>query len=86
MDMSAARIRLTIDRVVLTGIPPEQRDSLADGLHAELTRLLAAPEFRAGLRSRLVPAIRGGHLSTRGHAAGQLGVRTAQRVVQRLRG
>jgi hypothetical protein len=86
--MSAARIRLTIDRLVLRGISPQKRDALMRGLHGELERLLAAPGFTEALRGSRVSSVRGGELRTAGDVGGgaELGKKAAQRVVQRIRG
>jgi hypothetical protein len=45
MDMS--RIRVTIDRLVLSGFDPGDRKALAEGLQSELSRVLADPAARA---------------------------------------
>jgi hypothetical protein len=53
-----SRARVTIDRVVLKGFGPEQRQALVAGLRRELSRMLADPAARAALKSRQVPALR----------------------------
>lgn len=47
---SPARIRITIDALMLRGIAPEQRLALVAGLQSELGRLFAAPEAVAALK------------------------------------
>jgi hypothetical protein len=41
------RIRLTIERLVLRGFEPGDRNALVDGLKGELSRVLADPAARA---------------------------------------
>jgi hypothetical protein len=43
------RVILHIDRLVLNGFPAAQRDALAEGLRAELTRRLADPAMAVRL-------------------------------------
>ena len=43
-----SRIRLTIDRVVLQGMDPAERNALVEGLRSELERMLADREGRPG--------------------------------------
>lgn len=83
--MKATRIHLTIDRVVLRGIPREQRDALMSGLHSELSRLLVAPDFAQGLQGHHVASVRSSEVRT---AAGpdELGKQAAQRIAQGIRG
>lgn len=84
---SSPRIHLHVDRVVLRGIAREQRDVLMRGLHTELSRLLAAPDFAHGLQSRHCASVRGGELrTTHDSGPGELGTQAAQRVLQSLRG
>jgi hypothetical protein len=53
------RIKLTIDRLVLTGFDPADRNALADGLQGELSRLLADPATgAASTQSRRTPVVR----------------------------
>jgi hypothetical protein len=54
--MSAARVKVVIDRLVLRGVDPHQVQALADGLKAELARTLAQPGASAGL-PRNVPVL-----------------------------
>jgi len=46
MTRRPQRVHVTIDRLVLRGFPPEQRDVIAAGLRRELIALFAAPERR----------------------------------------
>jgi hypothetical protein len=51
MTRRPQRVHVTIDRLVLRGFPPEQRDVIAAGLARELSDLLATPEGRRALGS-----------------------------------
>jgi hypothetical protein len=52
----APRIDVTIDRLVLRGVPSGQRAQLLEALHTELARRLSDPAAAAGLReSRSIP-------------------------------
>jgi hypothetical protein len=53
-----SRTRVTIGRVVLNGIKPEQRQAVVDGLRGELAHMLADPTTRATVRSQHIPALR----------------------------
>lgn len=84
--MSPGRIRLTIDRVVLHGIPQQNRAALVRGLRGELERLLATPDFTKSLRGRQVASMSGGALRVAADATGAtLGKRAAQRIAHRIR-
>ena len=81
------RIHLTIDRVVLRGIPREQRDPLLRALQTELSRLLAAPDFTQGLQGQHRASVRGGELRTAHDAGpGEIGKQAAQHVLHGIRG
>jgi hypothetical protein len=85
--MRTPRIRLSIDRLVLRGLPLEHRDAFVRALHAELTRLLALQGFARGLAARRVASVRADRLRVQGHdAPGRLGVQVAQGVVRGIRG
>lgn len=85
--MKATRIHLTIDRVVLRGIPREQCDALMSGLHSELSRLLVAPDFAQGLQGHHVASVRSSELRTAaGAGPAELGKQAAQRIAQGIRG
>ena len=59
------RVHVIIDRLVLRGFPPEQRDVIAAGLRRELINLLAAPEGRRALgTSRSVARLQPKRLAT----------------------
>jgi hypothetical protein len=61
MDMR--RITVTIDQLVLKGFEASDRNVLAAGLQAELSRLLADPAERANwARSRRTPVLRLGRM------------------------
>jgi hypothetical protein len=53
-----SQIRVTIDRVVLNGFAPDQRQALVDGLRQELARILADPRTRATLQPPEMPTMR----------------------------
>jgi hypothetical protein len=58
-----SRIHVTIDRIVLRGIDPADRQALVNSLKAELSRMLADPATRATLpNSRRTPAMRLGRM------------------------
>jgi hypothetical protein len=58
-----SRIKLTIDRLVLTGFDPADRNALAEGLQGELSRLLADPVTdAASAQSRRTPVVRLGRM------------------------
>lgn len=61
--MGVSRIRLSIDQLVLRGFEPGDRNALVDGLHAELSRVLADPATRADCaRSHRTPVLRLGRM------------------------
>jgi hypothetical protein len=53
-----SQMRVTIHRVVLNGVAPDQRQALVDGLRQELVRILADPATRSALKPREMPALR----------------------------
>ena len=58
-----SRIRLTIDRVVLSGFDPADRTALMEGLRAELSRLLGDSASRdEWARSRRTPVLKLGRM------------------------
>ena len=82
----SARIRLTVDRLVLRGIRRDTRDAVVRALQGELERVLAGPSFREGLQSHHVPSIRGGEFRTRANGgSAELGRRAAQNLVRAIR-
>ncbi|MFZ0746894.1 MAG: hypothetical protein WAM85_20995 [Terracidiphilus sp.] len=69
--MSGARLNLHIDRVVLRGIDPADRQAFANGLKSELAKVLRDPSLRAALtRSRRTPMMRLGRISLEPGLAG----------------
>jgi hypothetical protein len=46
VGVSEKRVTITIDRLVLKGIPAEDRLAFASGLKAELARVLASPHLQ----------------------------------------
>lgn len=62
--MGVSSVQVNIDRIVLRGIDPADRQALANGLKTELARILADPAARAALnQSRRTPVLRLGKLS-----------------------
>jgi hypothetical protein len=58
-----SRITLNIDRLVLKGFEPGDRNALVQGLQAELSRVLADPVTRAEwARSHRTPVLRLGRM------------------------
>jgi hypothetical protein len=53
-----SRVSVTIDRLVLNGFEPDQRQALVAGLQQELARILADPAMRSALKPRDRPRIR----------------------------
>jgi hypothetical protein len=61
--VGVSRITLTIDRLVLKGFEAGDRKSLAEGLQAELSRVLADAATRAAwARSHRTPVLRLGRM------------------------
>ena len=87
----SAKFHVSIDRLVLHGFAPGQRQAIAQSLRDELARQLAEPgsaqtlaqAFQSGNKALL----RGGQLRlSSDSSAHALGTQAAQRIVQRLRG
>jgi hypothetical protein len=58
-----SRIRVNIDQLVLKGFDPADRNALAEGLKAELSRVLSDPAARAGwASSHRTPVLRLGQM------------------------
>jgi hypothetical protein len=81
----AARIHVTIDRLVLGGLEPAARSSFVEGLRRELGRVLADPATRALMRdsrsaTRLAPVLRLGQVPLQ---PGISGARTLGNAVAR---
>ena len=69
--MGMNRIHINIDRIVLRGIDPADRQALVNGLKTELARMLADPAERAAIsQSRRTPVLRLGKMSMGQGAAG----------------
>lgn len=85
--MSAPRIRVHIDRLVLRGVPREQRDALVRSLETEMARQLAQPGAHEGFRP-LHAASRRSALPALGEGAApaQLGASAARALVRSLKG
>ncbi|WP_213956941.1 hypothetical protein [Variovorax sp. dw_954] len=56
-----SRVTVTIDRIVVSGLEPTQRDALVAALESELVRVLAGPGDRAAV-SRRTPVLRLGRV------------------------
>jgi hypothetical protein len=78
------RINVTIDRLVLRGFAPEQRDGIAQGLEAELRRQLGDPTQAALFaHSRSDAVLRAGTVRGR-HDAHAIGAAAARRIADGL--
>lgn len=85
--MSAPRVRVHIDRLVLRGVPREQRDALVRSLEAEMTRQLSQPGAHEGFRPLHAASRRGALPAAKeGSAAVQLGTAAARALVRSLKG
>lgn len=81
-------IDVTIDRLVLKGFEAGDGNALAEGLHAELTRVLANAETRAEwARSHRTPVLRLGRMPLESGPAGgrQLGGGLARAIGKGLK-
>lgn len=86
--MSDRRVSIQIDRLVLKGIPAEDRLAFASGLKAELARLLGSPDSVASLHNSLnTPLMRLGKVPMEPGMAGAraLGRQVARRVGKRVK-
>jgi hypothetical protein len=84
--MKAPHVNVTIDRLVLRGFAPEQRDAIAAGLHAELRRQLSDPTISAEFTAnRSIASVRAAPITV-GTALkpGRIGSRAAQRMVRSI--
>ena len=78
-----SRIEVTIDRIVLRGIDPGDRQALINGMRTELARVLTEPAARDALsQSRRTPVLRLGKMTVgQGTAgAGRLGSGIARAI------
>jgi hypothetical protein len=78
----SAQLQLTIDRLVLHGFAPEQRDGVVAGFRAELGRALAAQAAGFGA-SRSTPVLRVSPRRADGSAG--VGEAAARQLLQGLR-
>lgn len=66
-----SQVHLHIDRIVLRGVDPANRQALVHGLQQELARVLADPAARAALtRSQRTPVLRLGRITMTPGATG----------------
>jgi hypothetical protein len=79
------RINVTIDRLVLRGFTPEQRETIAAGLQAELRRHFAELPNHALRRNRSVAAIRADPIPAQSQPQ-QIGSAAAGHIAAGLRG
>ena len=84
--MNAPRVILHIDRLVLRGVAPEQRDALVGALREELGRRLADPAYRKALSSRQVAGVGPAPLAVRGASGEGLGRQSARLIAKGIRG
>lgn len=64
-------VHVTIDRIVLRGIDPSDRQAIVSGMKAELARILADPVTRAAVsQSRRTPVLRLGKMPLAQGSAG----------------
>lgn len=84
--MNAPRVILHIDRLVLRGVAPEQRDALVGALHEELGRRLADPAYREALSSRHVARVGQAPLTVRGSSGEGIGRQSARLIAKGIRG
>ena len=69
--MSAPRINLTIDRLVLRGVDPQHAQAMTESLKKELTRIFAAPGVHDRLQqARDAPVMRLGRVTLEPGRAG----------------
>ena len=82
--MSASRITLNIDRLVLRGMDASTAQSFVAGLRQQLARSLAEPATRATLASQHTPLLNLGPLQMKEGVAGaqQLGAGVAQAILR----
>jgi hypothetical protein len=84
-----SRIHVTIDRVVLHGVDPAERDALVTGMKAELARLLGDPSAAAaGFGSRRTPVLHLGQVPVEPGRSGaaQLGHQVARGIAKGVAG
>ena len=84
--MNALRIHVHIDRLVLRGVPREQRDALVASLQRELVRQLAQPGGHADLHPWHAATLRS-NLPTlqAGATPAQIGTSAARAIVKVVR-
>jgi hypothetical protein len=79
------RINATIDRLVLRGFAPSQRDAIAAALAAELQYQLKLPSTHALLSSRSEAVMKGGSIASQPHPS-RIGREAARHIAVGLHG
>lgn len=87
MTRRQQRVNVTIDRLVLRGFAPEQRDAIAAGLMSELSAQLSDPaNGRQFETSRSLASLRGPPISLVPRTTPQaIGVQAGRRLVRSIR-
>jgi len=75
---NAARVKVTIERLVLRGMDPAARTAFVEGLRSDLARMLADPATRASLAAG--SALRSTPVLRLGQAAMQPGISGARNL------
>lgn len=82
--IASPRVNVTIDRLVLRGFAPGDRDDIAAGLETELARQLADPAYAGSLaRNRADAVLKAGTVGRQRDARG-IGAAAARTVVAGL--
>jgi hypothetical protein len=85
--MKPGRVRVHIDRLVLRGIPREQRDAFVAAFEKELSRQFAQAQPLGALGARLAPTLEAGRLQLPGSSGPkQLGLQAARALALGLKG
>lgn len=87
MTQRPPRVNVTIDRLVLRGFPPAQRDAIAAGLVGQLQRQFADVASVKDIGgSRSVASLRAEPLRpSRGAAPGQIGAQAGRQLARSIR-
>jgi hypothetical protein len=86
MTYRPQRVRVTIDRLVLRGFPPEQRDAIAAGLIGELQLQFADAAVQGMGGSRSVASLRAEPLRpVRGAEPRRIGAQAGRQLARSIR-